>query len=182
MFERYTQHARRTIFFARYEASHRGSRSIEEEHMLLAFAREDKLLFTRILPAERSVAQLVGDIEALCRQDPAEMKASVEIPFSQGVRQALADSAGEAERLRDRHIGVEHLLLGVLKQNPERLKALLERYRLTPEHVVESLGKPGPGTWQHRSSAAALADVQRQFLSWTERLTPDIQPAHIYKP
>jgi hypothetical protein len=34
MFERYTEKARRTIFFARYEASQFGSPQIESEHVL----------------------------------------------------------------------------------------------------------------------------------------------------
>ena len=41
MFERYTEVARRTIFFARYEASVFGSPYIETEHLLLALLRED---------------------------------------------------------------------------------------------------------------------------------------------
>jgi len=40
MFERYTEKARRTIFFARYEASQFGSPYIESEHVLLGLLRE----------------------------------------------------------------------------------------------------------------------------------------------
>jgi len=39
MFERYTEKARRTIFFARYEASQFGSEYIHTEHLLLGLAR-----------------------------------------------------------------------------------------------------------------------------------------------
>jgi ATP-dependent Clp protease ATP-binding subunit ClpC len=42
MFERYTERARRVIFFARYEASQLGSNSIETEHLLLGLIREGK--------------------------------------------------------------------------------------------------------------------------------------------
>ncbi|MBV8774893.1 MAG: hypothetical protein JO166_21550, partial [Deltaproteobacteria bacterium] len=44
MFERYTEKARRTIFFGRYEASQFGSACIEPEHLLLGLLREDKAL------------------------------------------------------------------------------------------------------------------------------------------
>ena len=44
MFERYTERARRVIFFARYEASNYGSRHIETEHLLLGLLREDREL------------------------------------------------------------------------------------------------------------------------------------------
>jgi ATP-dependent Clp protease ATP-binding subunit ClpC len=39
MFERYTESARRTLFFARYEASQLGSASIESEQLLLGLIR-----------------------------------------------------------------------------------------------------------------------------------------------
>ena len=48
MFERYTERARRVIFFARYEASQLGSNSIETEHLLLGLIREGKGLTSRI--------------------------------------------------------------------------------------------------------------------------------------
>jgi len=41
MFERYTEKARRVIFFARYGACHYGSPEIDTEHLLLGLLRED---------------------------------------------------------------------------------------------------------------------------------------------
>lgn len=41
MFERYTENARRVIFFSRYEASQYGSPYIEIEHLLLGLLREN---------------------------------------------------------------------------------------------------------------------------------------------
>src|SRR6266513_2107943 len=49
VFERYTEKARRVIFFARYEASQYGSPYIETEHLLLGLMREDKALATSML-------------------------------------------------------------------------------------------------------------------------------------
>lgn len=51
MFERYTEKARRVVFFARYEASQFGSPYIETEHLL----REDKALSNRFLRSHASV-------------------------------------------------------------------------------------------------------------------------------
>jgi len=48
MFERFTEKARRVIFFARYEASQFGSPIIESEHLLLGVLREDKRLVFRL--------------------------------------------------------------------------------------------------------------------------------------
>ena len=46
MFERYTEKARRVIFFARQEASEFGGMAIEPHHILLALIREDKPLIS----------------------------------------------------------------------------------------------------------------------------------------
>jgi predicted enzyme related to lactoylglutathione lyase len=49
MFERYTEKARRVIFFARYEASQFGSPQIQAEYILLGLMREDKALLMRFV-------------------------------------------------------------------------------------------------------------------------------------
>ena len=53
MFEKYTEKARRVIFFARYEASQFGQPHIETEHLLLGLLREDKALTNRFLRSLR---------------------------------------------------------------------------------------------------------------------------------
>jgi len=58
MFERYTEKARRIVFFARYEASEFGSPTIETEHLLLGILREDKALANHFLPSNHSVASI----------------------------------------------------------------------------------------------------------------------------
>ena len=64
MFERYTEKARRVIFFARYEASQFGSPCIETEHLLLGLLREDKALANRFLRSSASVESIRKQIEA----------------------------------------------------------------------------------------------------------------------
>jgi ATP-dependent Clp protease ATP-binding subunit ClpC len=64
MFERYTEKARRTIFFARYEASQFGSLYITTEHLLLGLLREDKALANRFLGSHAAVESIRKQIEA----------------------------------------------------------------------------------------------------------------------
>lgn len=115
MFERYTEKARRMIFFARYEASQLGSPYIETEHLLLGFLREDKTLTSQILHGPDSVQSVRREIEAktTIRENG---EAPVDIPLSNESKRALAYGAEEAERLSHKHIGTEHLLLGLLRE------------------------------------------------------------------
>ena len=115
MFERYTEKARRVIFFARYEASQFGSPYIETEHLLLGLLREDKALANRFLRSHAAVDSIRKQIEghATIRE---KVSTSVDLPLSHECKRVLAYGAEEAERLNHKHIGTEHLLLGLLRE------------------------------------------------------------------
>ena len=123
MFERYTEKARRVIFFARYEASQFGSPYIETEHLLLGLLREDKALTNRFLRSHASVESIRKQIEGhtTIRE---KVSTSVDLPLSNECKRVLAYAAEEAERLSHKHIGTEHLLLGLLREeSASRLKS-----------------------------------------------------------
>jgi ATP-dependent Clp protease ATP-binding subunit ClpC len=116
MFERYTEKARRVIFFARYEASQFGASQIEAEHILLGLMREDKTLTNRFFHrAQATVEAIRHEIEkrAILRE---RISTSVDLPLSVEAKRVLAFAAEESERLGHRHIGTEHLLLGLLRE------------------------------------------------------------------
>ena len=115
MFERYTEKARRVIFFARYEASQFGSPYIETEHLLLGLLREDKALANRFLRSHAAVESIRKQIEGhtTIRE---KVSTSVDLPLSHECKRVLAYGAEEAERLNHKHIGTEHLLLGLLRE------------------------------------------------------------------
>ena len=52
MFERYTEKARRVIFFARYECSQFGAEYMGTEHLLLGILREDDFVEVGMIIAE----------------------------------------------------------------------------------------------------------------------------------
>src|SRR5258705_79745 len=116
MFERYTERARRVLFFARYEASQLGSISIETERLLLALIREGKGLTSRIFARSHlSLENIRKEIEGrtVFRE---KVSTSVEIPFSAETKRVLQFAAEEADRLLHNYIGTEHLLLGILRE------------------------------------------------------------------
>src|SRR6202020_1812884 len=98
MFERYTEKARRVIFFARYEASQFGSPYIEPEHLLLGLLREDKALTNKFLRSHASVESIRKQIEGhtTIRE---KVSTSVDLPLSNECKRVLAYAAEEAERL-----------------------------------------------------------------------------------
>jgi ATP-dependent Clp protease ATP-binding subunit ClpC len=103
------------IFFARYEASQFGSPYIETEHLLLGLLREDKALANRFLRSHAAVESIRKQIEGhtTIRE---KVSTSVDLPLSHECKRVLAYGAEEAERLSHKHIGTEHLLLGLLRE------------------------------------------------------------------
>ena len=152
MFERYTEKARRIIFFARYEASQFGSPYIETEHILLGLLREDKALTNRFLPSRASVESIRKQIEGqtIAR---AKTSTSVDLPLSNESKRALAYAGEEAERLANKHIGTEHLLLGLLRkekcfaaqiliERSLRLIQIREELERQPHEAMQVLKRP----------------------------------------
>src|SRR6266705_2213726 len=140
MFERYTEKARRVIFFARYEASQFGSPYIETEHLLLGLLREDKALTNRFLRSHASVESIRKQIEGhtTIRE---KVSTSVDLPLSNECKRVLAYAAEEAERLSHKHIGTEHLLLGLLREEKCFAAEILHERGLRLSTIREGLAR-----------------------------------------
>jgi hypothetical protein len=157
MFERYTEKARRTIFFGRYEASQFGSPYIDTEHLLLGLLREDKALANRFLLPQTSFDSIRKQIErhTVLRE---KVSTSVDLPLSHGCKRVLTYGAEEADRLNHQHIGTEHLLLGLLREEECLAAQLLGEQGLTLESLRKQLQQSQPPVAQARSASFARLD------------------------
>jgi ATP-dependent Clp protease ATP-binding subunit ClpC len=141
MFERYTEKARRVIFFARYEASQFGAPAIEPEHLLLGLMREDKTLTGRFFPrAQVSIEAIRKEIEGrtLLRE---KISTSVELPLAPETKRVLAYAHEESDRLQHRHIGTEHLLLGLLREDRSMAAEILYERGLRLNAVRDEIAR-----------------------------------------
>ena len=141
MFERYTEKARRVIFFARYEASAFGSSEITTEHLLLGMLREDEGLIQEITGVSPEVIR-VQIAKSVSGKERAAT--SIELPLSQECKRILAYGAEEAERLRHRHIGTKHLFLGILREDSAFATQVLRQNGVTLEAVRDACSQAGP--------------------------------------
>lgn len=144
MFERYTEQARRALFFARYEASELHRMSIETEHLLLGLLRETKGLTTRLFAEAHVTYDGVRDqIQVPGGERTPE---SVEIPFTEETKRVLYHALEESERLQHSYIGTEHLLLGLLREERSVAGSILiahgMRIESAREQILKILGQP----------------------------------------
>lgn len=111
MFERYTEKAKRVIFFARVEAGKAGSHQIDTEHLLLGLLHEAKgiLAWATGLTADG----VRNRIDAQTLHLPP-IAPNVDLPLSPSAQDALKHAKAEAGGLGHKYIGTEHLFLGIL--------------------------------------------------------------------
>src|SRR5436305_8493739 len=138
MFERYTEKARRVIFFARYEASQFGSPYIETEHLLLGIIREDKALGNRFLRSATATIRRQVESQTTVRES---LPTSVDLPLSNESKRVLTYAAEEAERHSDKHIGTEYLFLELLGEEKSFAAQILMERGLRLSKVSEALGR-----------------------------------------
>lgn len=175
MFERYSENARRSIFFARYEASTFGSPSIETEHLLLGLLRESDVMRS-LIPAPAIEQMRASIVEQTGVREPTST--SVDLPLSHQSKIALGYAVEEVERLDQKHVQPTHLALGLLREPKGLGGRLLREHGVSLEMLRHKLAKlpetPATGV------PAAVRDLQVAFASQVRRLTPEDEPATVF--
>jgi ATP-dependent Clp protease ATP-binding subunit ClpC len=172
MFERYTESARRTLFFARYETSMTGGTAIETEHLLLGLLRETKGISARLLSrVPHGVENIRAKLEQRMKSNAsARVATSIEIPFSGQTKQALLYATEEADRLRHTYISPEHLLLGLLRVEGGLAAAILTEVGLQAGTVRDSIVRMLTETVPPASPQDSVDDVIFRIKALVERL------------
>ncbi len=172
MFERYTEKARRVIFFARYEASQFGSLYIETEHLLLGLLREDKALTDRFLLSQDSVVSIWKQIQEHT-EIREKVSTSVDIPLSNDSKRVLAYAAEESDRLGHKVIGPEHLLLGLMREEKCFAATILEERGVKLKQVRSELASVPQESHRHSASQFQDDPVWRLIRSGVRIPRPD---------
>jgi ATP-dependent Clp protease ATP-binding subunit ClpC len=113
LFVRFTQKARRMVFFARYWAAKRESANIEPEHLLLGLLQEDVDFIKRLLGKPFADPRILAAIEGTVavRQEIGSVQP---IPLSDDSRRVLQFASAEADRLGHAEITIGHFWLALL--------------------------------------------------------------------
>ena len=140
--ERFTETARRAIFFARYEASLLGMDAIEPEQLLLGLLREDRrlkqtLFQTRRLTFESVRKGILDQLGSFKRSSPP-----IDLPLSSTLKKVLTHAEEEARNLRQDQIDTGHMLLGILREEESFAASILHMQGISPNQLREELTSP----------------------------------------
>ena len=102
----YTEHARRVVFFARYEASNAGASYIDTEHLLLGLIRESRKRLKGIFGSKRVADAIEQDTRQEMPRTEAKVPTSVDLPISSECKPILEYAAEEAARMLAANIDI----------------------------------------------------------------------------
>lgn len=156
LFERFTQQARRVVVFATEEAHGLRHSCIGTEHLLLGLLREEEGLAARALQAlditvDRTRAEVVRLVPP---GDVAARDSAGQVPLTRRAKKVLERSLRETLNLGHHHIGTEHILLALVRDNDGVAVRILLGLDVAPEKIRDELLRilpdwspqaPGPG-------------------------------------
>jgi ATP-dependent Clp protease ATP-binding subunit ClpA len=115
MWQRFTERARRVVFFAQEEAGRLGDNYVSTEHLLLGLVRENDSVAARILDMMGvSLGRIRSEIERQVTLGDGRLGQDMQLtPRAKRVIDLAYD---EARQLSNNYIGTEHLLLGLIRE------------------------------------------------------------------
>jgi ATP-dependent Clp protease ATP-binding subunit ClpC len=116
VFERFTERARQVLVLAQDEARALKHNYIGTEHILLGLLREEEGLAARVLESlDITVEEVRAQVARMVGQ--GDEVTTGQIPFTPRAKKVLDLALREALSLGHNHMGPEHILLGLVREN-----------------------------------------------------------------
>src|SRR5437870_476897 len=113
MWQRFTERARRVVFFAQEEAARLGENYVGTEHLLLGLVRENDSVAARILDRLGvPLGRIRSDIERQVTRGHGNLGQDMQL--TPRAKRVIDLAYEEARQLNNNYIGTEHLLLGLI--------------------------------------------------------------------
>ena len=184
MWQRFTERARKVVFYAQEEAQKFGEGFVSTEHLLLGLARQPDSVGARALQLlgvslERVRAEVVKQLPK------GDARPSQDMTLTPRAKRVIDLAYEEARKLKDNHIGSEHILLGMIREGDGMAGRVLAHLGVEPERAREAVvaaqsdtNLPPQPHWAGFSDAskALIASANTSALS---RNHAGIYPAHL---
>lgn len=141
-----TGRARQSVRFARREAEALGEPAVRTEHLLLGLLRDERGPVVEALTsagvsleAARREAARLRPRDGRAGERQAKRTSDAPLPIAPDARAVMEESLRVAVRRQDDHLGIEHLLLALLREPDGRAVRTLAALRVAPAHVEQLL-------------------------------------------
>ena len=175
MWQRFTERARKVVFYAQEEAGRLGENYVSTEHLLLGLVRENDSVAARILDRIGvSLGRIRSEIERQVAHGDGRLGQDMQL--TPRAKRVIDLSYDEARNLNNNYIGTEHLLLGLIREGEglagrtlEKLGVDLERTRQEVQWLQEgrraegSSAKPDPAAQSDTPPKESIKEVFQQI-------------------
>lgn len=159
MWQRFTERARRVVFFAQEEAGRLGENYVSTEHLLLGLVRESDSVAARILETLGvSASRVRTEIERQVTK--GDGRTGPDMQLTPRAKRVIDLAYDEARQLNNNYIGTEHLLLGLIRENDGLAGRVLAKFGVDLDRTrreVRRLQDQEPATAGARSGASTAA-------------------------
>ena len=125
MWQRFTENARKAVFYAQEEAGRLGQNAVGPEHLLLsllhgygeadgASRQEPNMAVVLLEQLGIDLAALYTETKAACPQGDGRLKQ--DMMLTPAAKRVIDLAYDEAKQLKHSYIGTEHLLLGLIRE------------------------------------------------------------------
>jgi ATP-dependent Clp protease ATP-binding subunit ClpA len=140
VFERFTERARQVVVLAQEEARALGHNYIGTEHLLLGLLREEEGLGGRVLDSLGvKLEEVRGQVEQIVGR--GDETPPGQIPFTPRAKKVLEQALREAIGIGHNHIGTEHILLGLAREEGVAGQILAE-LGVSPDELRDKIMRP----------------------------------------
>jgi ATP-dependent Clp protease ATP-binding subunit ClpC len=137
-FERFTDQARRALRLAEEEASHHRHGYIGTKHLLLGLmAEQEGVAADALAELGLGVEEARHQLDMMIDEEP--QAPSGEMGLTPQAKQAIRASVEEADRLGQRDVGTEHLLLGLLADEDAVAVRIVESLGASRQDVRQAI-------------------------------------------
>lgn len=154
MWQRFTERARKVVFFAQEEAQKFGEGYVSTEHLLLGLVRETDSVAARVL--ERlgvSLGRIRAEVE---KQLPrGEARQSQDMTLTPRAKRVIDLAYDEARNLNNNYIGTEHLLLGLIREGDGLAGRVLAKLGVELEKARREVMSLQDNDTQNRSGSSS---------------------------
>lgn len=153
---------------AQTTAVQNNNQQIDQCHILLALLRQEEGLIPQLLQSMNLDVKLLTDqaekiVDGVPKVTGSGARDMNSIYITQDADRALTAAEGEADRMNDEYVSVEHLFMGLLDKAAGKVGELFKQYKITKNDFLAALQKVRGNTRVTSDSPEDTYDVLKKY-------------------
>lgn len=166
--QRLTKKSLEILQSAQTTAVQNNNQQIDQCHILLALLKQEEGLIPQLLQSMNVELKLFTDqaekiVDGVPKVTGSGARDMNSIYITQDADRALTAAEGEADRMNDEYVSVEHLFMGLLDKASGKVNELFRQYKITKNEFLTALQKVRGNTRVTSDSPEDTYDVLKKY-------------------